>query len=617
MLLRFQFDFVALVAAVIGALLLLRRDWRRFVLLAGGFALHMFITLTYRAPQTVEYAMPAYVALAMLVGQVGEWLPRHRSVTSVKILLNAVVMVAGVLNVVAAWPSFRYLAQQDGAREYAETLLQAAPERAMVLSNWHWATPMWYLQRVEGQRPDVKTQYVAPQGTSLAQNYVDAITEHAGERPVIVTRTFSPEYGGVPYRIESLGPAFVVQTEPAYELPQHLMPLDVDLGGQMRVLGYAVAADGKRANDGAILKPERPLALDVAWTPLKPLDGEVAIFAHLLREGRLVGQGSDQRHAAAGYQPGQIILDRFLVYPFKGVMPGEVQLSVGAYRPNASGAPRLTTAGGADYVSLGTISLRPADFPPVTSRPLRIPFSGGPTLVGVDWDTTVPGQWRLYLHWQGRSQPTMLNTVIRRGDEALAPARVRLPRKGYISSVYDLPQSTESVVLTADSRPIGRWGGALDRLTLPSPRSGERYVPIGGEMVLMNVAVDKSSPLLPGDSLSYDLRWVATRPLLRDRIISVSLVGLGPDGSWAWRDLSDGVPALGAVPTLKWIHGSTVLDRHRLSLPGDAPNGPAQAQIQVYDHFTQAVLPSLDARLLLGGAGIPLHTWPVDEPLEE
>ena len=104
---------------------------------------------------------------------------------------------------------------------------------------------------------------------------------------------------------------------------------------------------------------------------------------------------------------------------------------------------------------------------------------------------------------------------------------------------------------------------------------------------------------------------------LRDRIISVSLVGIRPDGNWAWRDLSDGVPALGAVPTLKWIHESTVLDRHRLSVPGDAPSAPAQAQIQVYDHFTQAVLPSLDARLRLGGAGIPLHTWSVDGPLEK
>jgi hypothetical protein len=618
-LLRFQFMSIVLVAAVIGALLLLRRDWRRFVLLAGAFALHTFVTLTYRAPQTVEYAMPAYVALAMLVGEVGGWVPRYRSVTSVKMLLNAVVMVAGLLSIVAAWPSFRYLAQQDDAREYAETLLQAAPERAIVLSNWHWATPMWYLQRVEGLRPDVKVKYVAPQGASLAQNYVDGITEHADERPVVVLRTFDPEYGGVPYRIEPLGPAFVVQTEPVYELElyQHLMPLDIDLGGQVRVLGFAVYSEGKRAKDGAILKPGRPLALDVAWTPLRPLEGEVAIFAHLLREGRLVGQGSDQRHAAASYQPGQIILDRFLVYPFEGVMPGEVQLSVGAYRPKTSGTPRLATANGADYVSLGTVHLRPADFPPVTSRPLRVPFSGGPTLVGVDWDTTVPGQWRLYLHWQGRSQPTTLNTVIRRGEEALVPAQVRLPGKGYVSSVYDLPQSTESLLLTADARAIGPWGGAVDRLSLPDPRAGERYVPIGGEMVLMNVAVDKPSSLLPGDPLNYDLRWVATRPLVRDRIISVSLVGLGPDGSWAWRDLSDGVPALGAIPTLKWIHGSTVLDRHRLSLPDDAPKGPAQARIQVYDHFTQAVLPSLDARLLPGGAGIPLHTWSVGEPLKE
>ncbi len=623
-LLRFQFNFIVLAAAVIGAVLLLRWDWRRFMLLAGGFGLHTFITLTYRAPQTVEYEMPAYVVLALLVAQVGAWVNGRRSTTSGsravasgKVLLFAVTMVAGVLNVVVAWPSFRYLARQDDAREYAESLLRAAPDGAVVLSNWHWATPMWYLQRVEGLRPDVRTQYVAPQGESLARNYVDAITQYAGERPVIALRYFEPEYSGVHYRFEPLGAAFAVQTEPIYESSQELIPLDVDLGGQIRLLGYAVDSSGAMVKDGAILDLGRPLALELAWTSLQPLEGEIAIFAHLLREGLLVGQGSDRRHAAAAYKPGEIILDRFIVYPFAGVMPGEVQLSVGAYSPDAPGAPRLTTADGADNVSLETLPLGPADFAPITSRPLRVPFVGGPTLIGIDWDTTVPGQLRLYLHWQGRSRPTKLDTVIRREDAVLAQVQVHLPGKGYSSSVYDLPQSAERLVLTADSRAIGPWGQALDRIVLPLPRTGERYVPIGGEMVLMEAAVDAKSPLLAGDPLTYDLRLVAARPLLRDRIISVSLVGLKPDGSWAWRDLSDGVPALGAVPTLKWIHGSTVLDRHRLALPGNAPTGLTQARLQVYDHFTQIVLPSLDARLLRGGEGIPLHTWSIGEPSDE
>jgi len=298
-------------------------------------------------------------------------------------------------------------------------------------------------------------------------------------------------------------------------------------------------------------------------------------------------------------------------------MPGEAQLSVGASSHNVPGAPRLTTADGADNAALRTIRLGADDFAPITSRSLRVPFVGGPTLVGVDWDTTVPDQLRLYLHWQGRSHPTKLDTVIRREGEVLAQVQVHLPGKGYSSSVYDLPQSTEPVVLTADSLAIGIWGGALDRLVLPLPGSDERYVPIGGEMVLIKAAADTRSLLFAGDQLIYDLHLVATRPLLRDRIISVSLVGLKPDGIWAWRDLSDGVPALGAVPTLKWIYGSTVLDRHRLVLPGNAPTGLTQARLQVYDHFTQAVLPSLDARLLSGGEGIPLHTWSIGELSDE
>lgn len=524
-------------------------------------------------------------------------------------------MVAGIFNVAAGWPSFKYLARQDDAREYAESLLEAAPEGALVLSNWNWVTPMWYLQQVEGVRPDVQVKYVAPQGESLAQNWVEAIVQGVNERPVVVVRYFEPEYWALPYRFEPLGAAFRVQTEPTHRLPSGLTPVNVDLGAQVRILAYALEVGGETvsrstqltASGAPALRLGQAAALTLAWTPLRSLEGDVALFAHLLQAGTLAGQGSDRRHTVTDYQPGQIILDRFLIYPLAGVMPGEVQLSVGAYRP---GAPRLTTADDADHAILTAIRLRPAEWPPVTGRPRRIPFEGGPTLVGADWDTTVPGQLRLYLHWQGRSRPTTLNTAIFQGEDTLAQAQVNVPERGYVSSAYDLPPgSVGPFVLVADAPAIGPWGLNRDQLSLPAPRSGERYVPFGGEMVLMNAAADKGATLSPGDRLRYDLRLVAARPLLRDRIISVSLSGLNPDGSWAWRELADSVPALGAVPTFKWIHGSTLLDRHRLALPANAPDGPALAWLLVYDHYTQAKLPPLDPRLLSQGLSVPLHTW--------
>jgi hypothetical protein len=597
-LLRFQFNPALLALALLGVLLLLRSDWRRFFLLAGGFAVHTFVVLTYRAPQTLEYEIPAFVVLALLVGQVasGRWRVARE-------LVVAGAVVAGVFNLAAGWSSFRHLAGQEDAREYAEPLLEAAPGGALVLSNWNWATPLWYLQQVEGMRPDVDVQYVAPQGESLAQNWVQAIARNAEERPVVVTRYFEPEYWGLPYRFEAFGPAFIARTGPTEQLPPGLTPLDVDLGGQIRILAYALDVDE--------LRPGQAAALTLAWTPLRPLEGDVAFFAHLLRTGRLAGQASDRRHSAASYQPGQIILDRFLVYPLAGEQPGELQLSVGAYQPGAS---RLTGDDGNDHLVLTTLRLRPSDWPPVTTRPRQVPFVGGPALVGIDWDSSVSGQLRLYLHWYNRSGSTNLDTSIRRGEQILAQAQVNLPKGGYISSVYDLPLwNDEPFELLADSTAIGPWGLERRGLALPAPRSGERYVPLGGEMVLLSASVDQGDTLLPGEQVRYDLRLAATRPLLRDRIVSVSLTGQ----DFAWRELSDSVPALGAMPTFKWIHGSTVFDRHRLALPADAPGGTASAQLLVYDHYTQAILPPLDPRLLSQGLFTPLHVWPVQaEPVD-
>jgi hypothetical protein len=239
---------------------------------------------------------------------------------------------------------------------------------------------------------------------------------------------------------------------------------------------------------------------------------------------------------------------------------------------------------------------------------------GGPTLVGIDFDTGLPGQLRLYLHWRGRAEASALSTHIRWGDRELAQASVVLPGRGYVTSVYDLPIEARSLQLVADRRFIGPWGLGGEELDLPEPRPGERYVPIGGDIALTGVERFPAGALSPGSEVGYDLRLVASRPLLRDRIVSVSLVGLKPDGSWAWRALDDSVPALGAVPTFKWIGGSSVADRHRLAVPPDAPAGPADASLLIYDHYTQAILPPLDQRLLTWGLSVPLHTWTVVPP---
>ena len=83
------------------------------------------------------------------------------------------------------------LHQDVSARTYAEQILADAPPDALILANWHRVTPFWYLQQVEGLRPDVRVQYVYPEGSlPNEQVWLRRVSEAISERPTIVTNWF-------------------------------------------------------------------------------------------------------------------------------------------------------------------------------------------------------------------------------------------------------------------------------------------------------------------------------------------------------------------------------------------------------------------------------------------
>ncbi len=209
-LFTFQFNPFVIALVLIGALRLIRRDWKLAVMLIGGLALHTFVAITYRAPQTVEYLLPAYVLLAIVVGY-GVHAPRTLALAgsaratqhvlrSTLYALPAACCVLIVFQFAGNFPSFNWLRQNDDTRAYTESLLNDAPTNAIVLSNWHWASPLWYLQQVEGLRPDVEVQYVYPRGEPLAQSYLNGIA--AGlktNRPVVTDMFFREAFNTSPY----------------------------------------------------------------------------------------------------------------------------------------------------------------------------------------------------------------------------------------------------------------------------------------------------------------------------------------------------------------------------------------------------------------------------------
>ena len=101
--------------------------------------------------------------------------------------------------------------------------------------------------------------------------------------------------------------------------------------------------------------------------------------------------------------------------------------------------------------------------------------------------------------------------------------------------------------------------------------------------------------------MAVDVTLVALRPLTSDDATSVRL--MDADGRWFVRH--DMQPALSAVPTLKWIRGSRVVDRHLLPLPEDFTGGKVRSTLVAYERFRMSMLPPMDGRF----GEVPLGTW--------
>jgi hypothetical protein len=449
-------------------------------------AVHSFIAITYRAPQTVEYLMPAWVLMGVWAGlglatvrsgagnlglasRAPEWVD-----ASLPLLLGGLVVLAQFR---ATFPSYWALARDNSTRAYAEGLLQKAPPGAAVLAAWHWATPLWYLQQVEGLRPDVEVRYLVPQSGSLAQDWTDAIRVTLPQRPVIVTSFFAAEYAALGARVVPLGStlAWEVLASPLTEPPPGLT--DAQGFDAWEFLGYRLDDSGPAQ-----------VVVTAAWsTRAAPQD--VSLFVHLLGPDGALHSQQDIVYPAARYLSGEALLNRFTL-PLRPDAPaGPYTLVAGVYRPDGN---RLA-------------------------------------------ETALPG--------------------------------VELPAQPFA--------------------------------TLQPPPGA---IPLGNAMWFVGSRVSPASPVRPGETVRVSLEFLSARPLTADYAVKVDLIGPGH----AWQVGSNGTPAGGALPTLKWISGSRIIDTHGLSVPAGAAPGAAQLVMAVYDAFTQDVLPILDPVLAQQGPTVPL-----------
>jgi hypothetical protein len=552
------FSFVPLLPAgmVTGLALLIWRDRPLAWLLGGSAAIFTLVAATYRAPQTVEYMMPAYVALAIIlgyaVGEVGQaparWPDAWRAATAA--LFAALMLVAGL------WQGLRHAPEPDtSARETAGGLLDDAPEDSVILAHWHWVTPLWYLQEVEGRRPDAESRFVFPDGESYDATWAQRTGEaFATGRPVATTYVPAGPRPGLPVP-EPLGEALLYPQEPRAGLPDGFETAAIRLGEAVNVLGYRI-----ESADGAALAPGSEMVLTVAWQPRGELPAGTSLFLHLVGgDGLIYGQTDVPALAAEG-----VTLTQFRVTPRLETPAGVAQVMVGA--AGASGASREP---------LTRIDVLPMPEAPFTQNAVR-----RGDLIGYDWDHTAPGRRRLYLHWAVESG-------------------------GYRTQVAD-----DDAIAGLSLPPYrGPWGVPVAVWRFPRGQEGGHYVPFGGGLTWTGDAI-RGGVYGVGDIVPVDVRLDSNRAIRKDVIVSVRLMGLLEDGrSWAWWDLEDSVPAMGAIPTLKWIDGSSVRSPHRPAVQEAATPGQALAgALTLYDAFTNRALPILDERLTAANPWVPLGT---------
>ena len=130
-----QFPWWTLWGALLAWGWLLRAHWRLALALWLSWVVHTFVTITYRAPQTVEYLMPAYLPVVLVAG-LGlarglQWIAAQRGLLvrrGLRFVCVVLLLLLG-LRIPRYFPDFLTLAADTSVREHVAPLLVAAPLR--------------------------------------------------------------------------------------------------------------------------------------------------------------------------------------------------------------------------------------------------------------------------------------------------------------------------------------------------------------------------------------------------------------------------------------------------------------------------------------------------------
>ena len=148
--------------AILGLIVLFKRDWRKGGLLLLMFGMSAIFYINYRVTDKNTMFLPTYVIWAVWLG-IGyqtllNWLAQSKQADGVSLewVLRGVMVTAVIISLL--WNLQRVDVSNDlSTRLQSEEILTLVEENAIIFGWWDTVPAIQYLQLVEGQRPDVLT----------------------------------------------------------------------------------------------------------------------------------------------------------------------------------------------------------------------------------------------------------------------------------------------------------------------------------------------------------------------------------------------------------------------------------------------------------------------------
>jgi len=581
-LLAEPFGWPGIGLAVVGIVHLALRRQRALALTAITFIGFFAYGLAYHVADVAVFLLPAHLILGLWMGLGAFWMADGVSGLwsgDGAAGRSAVVVGFALIPLSGLWGNLPAV-DRSGERgrvawgRYA--LEQPLEEESAVLADTTKFAPLYYLQQVEGVRPDLDIVLL---GTE-AQYQADLRRRLAESQTVYLAR-YLPQLDGLYLR--SVGPLAEVGSAP---------PSAESSGGSV----LAEAAAGIDLLDVEVEKDpfDRPLRhVTLTWRASRPVARDLVVRLRVV-------DGSGEVHwREAGARP---VND---LYPTNAWPPGvtvtdyhEVELppwlDAGDYRLDVALSGRFTDEDSAEadgslsWTALGSVEVEQRSDPgPLPSRRLIALRPAWLTGYDVPDATRAGGPMPVELSWRGIQQREEFTLSWGGATESEGASRAYGLASGTRRSRHEISapdQAGEHVlrVRTAGNRLHCGW---LGRVRESCPLARVEVAPAGegvanfGDQVLLREADLGTRTAQPGEVVPVSLRWRGMRAMTVDYTVFVQLIG--PDGKLHGQ--VDSWPVQGTYPTSEWAPGRDVLDPYDVRLKPDAPTGEYRVVVGLYE----------------------------------